>query len=538
MEGALVRNPEQRGNLFSSQITLDGYVNFLKNAVESNKTLFMISTDPRDELPSKKLVGMLPRWSHACQQSAFPGLVRDYEVNSHKLAVEGVIPRPLPLNFASLDPVALEALRQAHSHGHSHNNAHAHSHGHSHDGMEYAHAFENHQQNQALPPPPPPTVSGSLDFFHFANKAQVPPSQTQQIRNNPPPDITTSSQPLSNDAAKVPTQPAPAPQLPKPVAQPQATNSQPQAGVAAALPTTAKTLQAVPSEAGAMPGDTPQMASGQQLPADNSQHTGARPALRNVQQPAGAQRVPQGNPPSSGGQSVSGGVPQPARGQPLPGDNLQPSGGQPVPEGTFQATNVQPITPDSPKTVIEQPVPGAASQPASVPQPVNPEVKPMGAQPLPGSINQRAGGSDQQVPNKVDNQSTGQQGQTVTHNANQQTSGQSLPANSHQTIGGANIDGGQSTNGESVQVSASGNVKNVIDGKEDPQLTASNSAQNVNRVCFGSYIIACLLHSSSVRNIQILSYHDERGTEFHKPLNAFAIHLHSLIGPIRFEEES
>ncbi|EJW85287.1 hypothetical protein WUBG_03799 [Wuchereria bancrofti] len=56
MEGALVREPARKGNFFSMHINLDDYVEFLKNAVVSNKTMFMISRDPRDH-PSHRLVG-------------------------------------------------------------------------------------------------------------------------------------------------------------------------------------------------------------------------------------------------------------------------------------------------------------------------------------------------------------------------------------------------------------------------------------------------------------------------------------------------
>ncbi|VDM47035.1 unnamed protein product [Toxocara canis] len=137
MEGALLREPERRGSFFSSHITLDGYVDFLKSAVESNKTLFMISTDPRDH-PGKKLVGL---------KSAYPELVRDYEVNSKRLAAEGVIPQAVPLNLEALDAKVIEALNHM-GHGHSH------AHGHSHDGIGHGHAHSHE--------PPPVATQATL----------------------------------------------------------------------------------------------------------------------------------------------------------------------------------------------------------------------------------------------------------------------------------------------------------------------------------------------------------------------------------------
>lgn len=43
-------------------------------------------------------------------KSAYPELVKDYEVNSKRLVNEGVIPQAVPLNLAALDPKVVEGF--------------------------------------------------------------------------------------------------------------------------------------------------------------------------------------------------------------------------------------------------------------------------------------------------------------------------------------------------------------------------------------------------------------------------------------------
>uniref|UniRef100_A0A183DH08 Cytochrome cd1 nitrite reductase n=1 Tax=Gongylonema pulchrum TaxID=637853 RepID=A0A183DH08_9BILA len=52
----LALEPTRRGNFFTMHINLDGYVDFLRNAIVSNKTMFMISMEPHDH-PLQRLVG-------------------------------------------------------------------------------------------------------------------------------------------------------------------------------------------------------------------------------------------------------------------------------------------------------------------------------------------------------------------------------------------------------------------------------------------------------------------------------------------------
>ncbi|KAK6113846.1 hypothetical protein QQG55_53340 [Brugia pahangi] len=123
MEGALVREPARKGNFFSMHINLDDYVEFLKNAVVSNKTMFMISRDPRDH-PSHRLVGI---------KAALPELIKDYEVNAKRLSVE----RQLPAE--QIDYASLGYFPDAQGHGHSHSHSHGHRHSHDHELHHHEH---------------------------------------------------------------------------------------------------------------------------------------------------------------------------------------------------------------------------------------------------------------------------------------------------------------------------------------------------------------------------------------------------------------
>ncbi|VDK80979.1 unnamed protein product, partial [Onchocerca ochengi] len=153
MEGALVREPAKKGNFFSMHINLDDYVEFLKNAVVSNKTMFMISRDPRDH-PSHRLVGI---------KAALPELIKDYEVNAKRLSVE----RQLPTE--EIDYAALGYFSDTEGHGHSHNHEHRHSHNHEHyhdrgmhlDSHEHIQTLQHtvqpvvlHSETTAVPPLP------------------------------------------------------------------------------------------------------------------------------------------------------------------------------------------------------------------------------------------------------------------------------------------------------------------------------------------------------------------------------------------------
>uniref|UniRef100_A0A915PLT5 Uncharacterized protein n=1 Tax=Setaria digitata TaxID=48799 RepID=A0A915PLT5_9BILA len=124
MEGALLREPSRKGNFFSMHINLDSYVEFLKSAVVSNKTMFMISRDP-DEHPSHRLVGV---------KAALPELIKDYEVNAKRLANERQLPPPEQIDYAALGYVPDGTGDRGHSHGfgHRHSHDHDHSHGHEH----------------------------------------------------------------------------------------------------------------------------------------------------------------------------------------------------------------------------------------------------------------------------------------------------------------------------------------------------------------------------------------------------------------------
>uniref|UniRef100_A0A914ZDB0 Uncharacterized protein n=1 Tax=Parascaris univalens TaxID=6257 RepID=A0A914ZDB0_PARUN len=204
MEGALTREPERRGSFFSSYITLDGYVDFLRSAVESNKTLFMISTDPHDH-PAKKLVGL---------KSAYPELIRDYEVNSQRLVDEGIIPQAVPLNLTALDPKVVEAL----SHDHSHS-----GHGHSHGGIGYE---DVHSHN---PPPvaiqPPPTKGPVAELSSDPASASLPSQQSPPVQQQPsltqqqPPPVQQQPLPVQQQPLGVQQQPPPVQQQPSPVQQ-------------------------------------------------------------------------------------------------------------------------------------------------------------------------------------------------------------------------------------------------------------------------------------------------------------------------------
>uniref|UniRef100_A0A0N4UCH7 Methyltransferase n=1 Tax=Dracunculus medinensis TaxID=318479 RepID=A0A0N4UCH7_DRAME len=96
IEGSLSRDPGKRGNFFLLHIHLGEYVQFLKNAILSNKTMFVVSAEPSDinGIPSKeKLIGI---------KSALPELIKDYEVYSERYSNAENIP-PLPkIDYAAL----------------------------------------------------------------------------------------------------------------------------------------------------------------------------------------------------------------------------------------------------------------------------------------------------------------------------------------------------------------------------------------------------------------------------------------------------
>uniref|UniRef100_A0A0M3I016 Vegetative cell wall protein gp1 n=1 Tax=Ascaris lumbricoides TaxID=6252 RepID=A0A0M3I016_ASCLU len=207
MEGALLREPERRGSFFSSHITLDGYVNFLKSAVESNKTLFMISTDPHDH-PAKKLVGL---------KSAYPELVKDYEVNSKRLVNEGVIPQAVPLNLAALDPKVVEALSDGHSHS---------GHGHSHGGTGYEHVHSHNPPPVATQPPPTKQLLPGDESLKapVAEMNSGHASASWPSQQSPPTEQRSSpthqqSAPTQQQPPPIQKQPPPAQQQPPPAQQ-------------------------------------------------------------------------------------------------------------------------------------------------------------------------------------------------------------------------------------------------------------------------------------------------------------------------------
>ncbi|VBB26069.1 unnamed protein product [Acanthocheilonema viteae] len=114
MEGALLREPTRKGNFFSMHINLDDYVKFLKNALASNKTMFMVSRDPRDH-PSHRLVGI---------KAALPELIKDYEVNAKRLSVER------QLSAEQIDYAALGYFSNTEGNSFDHGLPHDHEHYH------------------------------------------------------------------------------------------------------------------------------------------------------------------------------------------------------------------------------------------------------------------------------------------------------------------------------------------------------------------------------------------------------------------------
>uniref|UniRef100_A0A1I8EKL7 Uncharacterized protein n=1 Tax=Wuchereria bancrofti TaxID=6293 RepID=A0A1I8EKL7_WUCBA len=172
MEGALVREPARKGNFFSMHINLDDYVEFLKNAVVSNKTMFMISRDPRDH-PSHRLVGI---------KAALPELIKDYEVNARRLSVERQLPAE-QIDYASL---GYFSDAEGHGHSHSHSHGHRHSYDHEHHDHEHYHGRSIHADShehirtvQHTHQPSETAVVSSLPAVNVpTNEPQVTPAGT------------------------------------------------------------------------------------------------------------------------------------------------------------------------------------------------------------------------------------------------------------------------------------------------------------------------------------------------------------------------
>ncbi|CAG9536357.1 unnamed protein product [Cercopithifilaria johnstoni] len=170
MEGALVREPSKKGNFFSMHINLDDYVEFLKNAVVSNKTMFMVSRDPRDH-PSHRLVGI---------KAALPELIKDYEVNVKRLSVER------QLSPEQSDHAALGYLSDIEGHGHSHDYGHRHSfdhglphnHEHYHDRSVHADSHEHIRIVQHTRQPILSSEQAAVSPLPVANVASNEPQKT------------------------------------------------------------------------------------------------------------------------------------------------------------------------------------------------------------------------------------------------------------------------------------------------------------------------------------------------------------------------
>uniref|UniRef100_A0A0R3RXA9 SH2 domain-containing protein n=1 Tax=Elaeophora elaphi TaxID=1147741 RepID=A0A0R3RXA9_9BILA len=173
MEGAvafLVREPARKGNFFSMHIHLDDYVEFLKNAVMSNKTMFMVSRDPHDH-PSQRLVGNSIK-------AALPELIKDYEVNAKRLSVERQLPAE-QIDYAALGYFSdAEGHEYSHGygHGHSFDNGLPHGHEHSHHGMhadshEYIRIVQHTHQ--------PITLSSETEAVSSLPAVSVPTNEPQ-----------------------------------------------------------------------------------------------------------------------------------------------------------------------------------------------------------------------------------------------------------------------------------------------------------------------------------------------------------------------
>uniref|UniRef100_A0A914VZV2 Uncharacterized protein n=1 Tax=Plectus sambesii TaxID=2011161 RepID=A0A914VZV2_9BILA len=144
---------KSRGFFYSQHVNIDGYLNFLRNAVKQNKTLFV-----HNQLAQMKYKSLLGT------KQAMPELIKDLEVTERRYAAENNLPEPEPLDLAALGFQVENGHGHSHGgHGHSHgghghsHGGHGHSHdahdahGHSHGGHDHSHDDHNHGHSHEAP---------------------------------------------------------------------------------------------------------------------------------------------------------------------------------------------------------------------------------------------------------------------------------------------------------------------------------------------------------------------------------------------------